>query len=96
MLPAPHGVELGHGRNEEIVRHRTVAELWLDERKPALRAENHMQQDIGRRMRQSLSPRWGSPSLLRTHGLRRGLHSCAASRLRCRGLYVDRKERLAQ
>ena len=36
-----------------------VTELWFDERKPALRAENHVQQDIARYMRQCLSPRWG-------------------------------------
>jgi hypothetical protein len=41
-----------------------VAELWLDERTPALCAENHMQQDVGRCMRQSLSPRWGCPFLV--------------------------------
>jgi hypothetical protein len=37
------------------------AELRLDQRTPALCAENHMQQNVGRCMRQSLSPRWGSP-----------------------------------
>jgi len=38
-----------------------VAELRLDERTAALGAENQMQQDVGRRVGQSLSPRWGSP-----------------------------------
>jgi hypothetical protein len=33
---------------------------WFD----ALRAEQHMQRDVGRCMRQNLSPRWGSPSLV--------------------------------
>ena len=44
----------------EVVK-QILAELWLDEWTPALCAENHMQQNVGRCMRQNLSPRWGSP-----------------------------------
>ncbi len=72
-----------------------MAEFWLDKRKPALCAENYMQQDVGRCMRQSLSPPWGSPfvvadprlapwaAFLRRFAafLCRWLRSCAGSRL---------------
>src|SRR2546423_6221768 len=47
--------------NASEVGEQIVAEFWLDKREPALCAENYMQQDVGRCMRQSLSPPWGSP-----------------------------------
>src|SRR6266702_8851878 len=61
----------------------------------ASEVENYMQKDVGRCMRQSLSPPWGSPfvvadprlapwaAFLRRFAasLCRGLHSCAALRL---------------
>ena len=59
------------------------AKIWLDQRAPPLGAEDHMQQNIAGCMRQAiLLPLPGLlPSLSPTHGLRRGLHSCAALRL---------------
>ncbi len=45
--------------NASEVGEQIVAELWLDKRKPALCAENYMQKDVGRCMRQSLSPPLG-------------------------------------
>ncbi len=45
--------------NASEVGEQIVAELWLDKRKPALCAEYYMQKDVGRCMRQSLSPPLG-------------------------------------
>ena len=76
-------VHLAHDASE--VSEEIVPKFRLDQRTSSLRRTDHVQQDISRCMRHALSPlrAWVPISAL-THGLRRGLLSSAASRLRAR------------
>jgi len=63
-----------------------VPGIRFNQREPALRGEKHVEQEIAGCVGHFLSPLRGLVlSLFPTHGLRRGLHSCAASRLTRRG-----------
>src|ERR1700758_1099070 len=65
------------------ISEKIAAKVGLDQRAPALRGEDQMQQNIAGCMGHFSCAPPGLNSLLwsPTHGLRRGLHSFAASRL---------------
>src|SRR5579872_874268 len=69
--------------NSTEVGKQIIAEFRLNQRMPSVRAENQMQYDVAGRMQYaSFAPLGLLLNLLLAHGLRRGLHACAASRLR--------------
>jgi hypothetical protein len=65
------------------VREQISAEVSFDQRAPTPRREDKMQQDIAQSVGHvsSAPPGLVRPVLAAPHGLRRGLHSFAASRL---------------
>lgn len=69
--------------NAAKVRVKVGLDLRANLRRSVTSAKDEMDENVRSRMAHSLTPLWGwlAPTGVRSHGLRRGLYSCGASRL---------------